>query len=87
MLELACADGSNLIPMACALPGSTFLGIDLSRREIDAGREAVAVLGLANIELRHVDIRDVDESFGTFDYVIAHGIYSWVSAEVQEMIL
>jgi tRNA G46 methylase TrmB len=30
VLELGCADGSNLIPMACALPQSTFLGVDAS---------------------------------------------------------
>jgi tRNA1(Val) A37 N6-methylase TrmN6 len=87
VLELGCADGSNLVPMACALPGSRFLGIDLSRRQVTAGQEVVAALGLANIELRHLDIRDVDESFGTFDYVIVHGIYSWVPKEVQEQIL
>ena len=87
VLELGCADGSNLIPMACALPESTFVGVDLSRRQINAGQEIISTLGLSNIELRHHDIRSVDESFGSFDYVIAHGVYSWVPAEVQEKIL
>jgi methyltransferase-like protein/ubiquinone/menaquinone biosynthesis C-methylase UbiE len=86
VLELGCADGANVIPMACALSESTFLGVDLSARQIKAGQEVVAALGLTNIELRHSDIRDVDQSFGVFDYVIAHGIYSWVPTEVQEKI-
>jgi cyclopropane fatty-acyl-phospholipid synthase-like methyltransferase len=72
--------------MACALSESTFLGVDLSARQIKPGQEVVAALGLTNIELRHSDIRDVDQSFGVFDYVIAHGIYSWVPTEVQEKI-
>lgn len=87
VLELACADGSNLVPMACALPESRFVGIDLSRRQVEAGQEVVAALRLTNIELRHLDIRDLDEGFGMFDYVIAHGVYSWVPKEVQEQIL
>jgi methyltransferase-like protein/2-polyprenyl-3-methyl-5-hydroxy-6-metoxy-1,4-benzoquinol methylase len=87
VLELGCADGSNLIPMAVALPKSTFLGIDLSARQIKPGQELIASLGLTNILLRHVGISDVDQSFSTFDYIIAHGVYSWVPVQVQEKIL
>jgi len=87
VLELGCADGANLIPMACALPESTFVGIDLSQRQIKDGQEIISALGLSNIELLHRDIRSVDGSLGTFDYVIVHGIYSWVPTEVQEKIL
>src|SRR5262245_35161847 len=87
VLELACADGANLIPMACILPESALLGIDLAGRQVRAGQETIAALELTNIELRHLDIRDVDESLGHFDYVIAHGVYSWVPAAVQERIL
>src|SRR6202022_3987057 len=76
VLELGCADGSNLIPVACALSESAFLGVDLSARQIKAGQEIIAALGLTNIELRQCDIRHVDQSFAAFDYVIAHGIYS-----------
>ena len=87
VLELGCADGSNLIPMACALPESRFIGVDLAARQIKSGCELIAALGLANIELRHLSISGVDDSFGTFDYIIAHGVFSWVPFEVQEKIL
>jgi methyltransferase-like protein/protein-L-isoaspartate O-methyltransferase len=87
VLELGCADGANLIPMACARPESTFIGVDLSAMQIQPGRKAIAALGLGNIELRHGDLQSVDASFGTFDYVIAHGIFSWVSKEVQDRLL
>jgi methyltransferase-like protein/2-polyprenyl-3-methyl-5-hydroxy-6-metoxy-1,4-benzoquinol methylase len=87
VLELGCADGSNLIPMACALSESAFLGLDLSARQIKAGQEIIASLGLSNVELRQCDICQVDQSFGAFDYLIAHGIYSWVPTEAQEKIL
>jgi methyltransferase-like protein len=73
--------------MAYGLPGSQFVGIDLSPRQIDDGRRTVAALGLTNIDLRPASVFDVDEGFGRFDYVICHGVYSWVAAEVREQIL
>src|SRR5439155_11327019 len=60
VLELGCGSGANLIPMAYDLPGSEFVGIDLSPRQIDGGRQAVAALGLTNIDLRPCSILDVD---------------------------
>lgn len=87
VLELGCADGGNLIPMASELPAGRFLGIDLSPRQIGEGRERLEALGIANVELREMSALDVDASLGEFDYVIAHGIYSWVEPAVQEAIL
>ena len=87
VLELGCASGGNLIPMAAAYPESRFVGIDLSQKQIDEGGKAVDDLGLNNIELKHFSIADVDQSFGTFDYIIAHGIYSWVPEDVRDAII
>lgn len=87
VLELGCADGGNIIAMAVELPSSRFTGIDLSPRQIDDGMSETGELGLSNIELRTMSILDVDASFGTFDYIICHGVFSWVTREVQEKIL
>ena len=87
VLELGCASGGNLIPMALGLPGSTFLGVDLSERQVAAGRETIAALGLANVELRNLSILDIAPELGQFDYIIAHGVYSWVPPAVQDKIL
>jgi methyltransferase-like protein/cyclopropane fatty-acyl-phospholipid synthase-like methyltransferase len=87
VLELGCAEGDNLIPMALAMPNARFVGIDLSRRQIERGRQVAETLGLTNIELRVHDIADVDTSFGMFNYIICHGIYSWVPAPIRERIL
>ncbi len=87
VLELGCAIGGNLIPMAYGLPGSQFLGIDYSGRQIAAGQDAVAALDLKNITFRHLDILDVDRDLGQFDYIIAHGVYSWVPEAVRDKIL
>lgn len=87
VLELGCASGGNLVPMAAELPGSEFVGLDLGARQVEDGRATVRALGLRNVELRHADILDVDASFGSFDYVICHGVYSWVEPRVQHAIL
>lgn len=86
VLELGCADGANLLPMAEQYPESTFLGFDASRMQIAAGQKALAAAGLKNVELRAEDILNFTDN-GRFDYIIAHGIFSWVPNPVREKIL
>jgi methyltransferase-like protein/SAM-dependent methyltransferase len=87
VLELGCAAGGNLIPMALALPESTFVGIDQSAEQIAEGKRTVEALGLTNISLHHLDIMEVGPDFGEFDFIICHGVYSWVPERVQDQIL
>lgn len=87
VLELGCARGENLVPMAWSLPGAEFVGVDLSSRQVDEAREMARVIGVSNVAFHAMDLRGLDESFGTFDYVVAHGLYSWVPPDVQEAIL
>jgi methyltransferase-like protein/SAM-dependent methyltransferase len=87
VLELGCTDGGNLIPMALALPGSEFVGIDLSERAVAAGLKIIGDLNLTNIELRAGDIMDVDAGWGKFDFIITHGLFSWAPAPVRDRIL
>jgi len=84
VLEIGCAQGGNLIPMAYGLPESEFIGIDLSPRQITEGQAFIETMGLKNIRLAAVNIMDFDETFGQFDYIIAHGFYSWVPPFVRE---
>src|SRR3712207_5434808 len=67
VLEIGCGDGGNLLPMALALPGSEFVGIDLGALHVRKGRDTAARLGLKNLTLLHMDVLDVDERFGRFD--------------------
>ncbi|MEO7330070.1 MAG: class I SAM-dependent methyltransferase [Minicystis sp.] len=87
VLELGCALGGNLIPMAVSMPESSFVGVDLSARQVAVGQREIDALGLQNIQLFARDILEVDASFGTFDYILCHGVYSWVPPEVQAKIL
>jgi SAM-dependent methyltransferase/methyltransferase-like protein len=87
VLELGCAAGGNLIPIAADLPGTRCVGVDASRRQIDEGRALVASLGLTNCELLQGDIAALGPELGEFDYVVCHGVYSWVPRPVQDAIL
>lgn len=88
VLELGCASGGNLIPMAFHLPGSEFLGVELSGAQVAAGQELIAALGLANVRIEQADVLALDpRALGRFDYILAHGFYSWVPAAVREQLL
>jgi SAM-dependent methyltransferase len=87
VLEIGAAVGANLIPMAEVLPNSEFVGIDLSAREIAIAEVALAASGLKNVRFVRMDLCDLDDSFGLFDYIIVHGVYSWVPAPVRERLM
>jgi methyltransferase-like protein len=87
VLELGCATGANLIPMAHGLEQSRFVGIDLSARQIADAQRKASALGLTNITFEQRSILDINADFGEFDYIIAHGVYSWVPGPVQDKLL
>ena len=78
VLDVGCGDGSNLIPLAVALPHCHFTGIDLAARPIAIGQATIARLGLTNIELLAADLLDFPAPSAPFDYILAHGFCSWV---------
>lgn len=87
VLELGCACGGNIIPQAIYYPDTTFVGIDLSGVQIKHGQELIKSMGLSNIALLEKNIMDIEEDFGSFDYIIVHGIWSWVPDVVKDKIL
>ncbi|NVB39013.1 methyltransferase regulatory domain-containing protein [Pseudenhygromyxa sp. WMMC2535] len=88
VLELGCASGGNLFPLAELWPDSRFVGVDRSQTQISAARELAATLGSRNIEFLAADILDLDpEALGRFDYVLCHGVWSWVPEPVRARIL
>ncbi len=86
VLELGCASGGNIIPHAARYPGAKFVGIDLARTQVAAGRSRIAKLGLTNIEILCQSFTEIDDELGEFDYIICHGVFSWVPEAVQDAI-
>jgi SAM-dependent methyltransferase len=87
VLEIGCASGHNLIAMAYGLPDATFVGLDYSAAQIARARAVAEEVGVRNVEFVHADLMEVDAGLGEFDQIIAHGLYSWVPAPVQDRLL
>lgn len=86
VLELGCSMGGNIITQALYYPDAEFIGIDLSGRQVAQGNAIIEKMGLENVRLVEKDILTIDESFGKFDYIIVHGIWSWVPDAVKDKI-
>lgn len=84
VLDVGCGDGANLLAMAVAFPESTFVGIDSAERPIEDGQERAEEWGITNLDLRALDLMDLPDDFGPFDYIVAHGVYSWVPDAVRD---
>lgn len=87
VLELGCGDGFNLAAMSVGYPESTYVGVDYSEEAIERGRRMLHEAGISRVRLETADIREVNTALGTFDYIIAHGVFSWVPGEVREALL
>ena len=87
VLELGATYGGNIISQALFNPDATFVGIELSQEQVEKGNEVIANAGLTNVSLVQSDIASIGSEIGTFGYIIAHGVYSWVDDGVKDALL
>ncbi|MGW8392272.1 methyltransferase domain-containing protein [Pseudoduganella sp. HUAS MS19] len=88
VLELGCADGGNLLPMAYFRRHAEFIGVDGAERQIASASSRAAALGLRNVEFVHADFGAANRRLaGQFDYIIAHGVCSWVPEQTLRDLL
>lgn len=88
VLELGCAGGGNLLPFAVAYPNAHVVGVDLSSVQIEQGQQVAQAMGLKNLHLKAMSLTDITpEKFGQFDYIISHGVFSWIPPEVREAMM
>lgn len=87
VLELGCGDGGNLLSLASLLPGSNFVGLDLSAVHIERANLAAEHCGLTNIRFIQADLASTPSELGAFDYILAHGVYSWIPTASRDALL
>ena len=87
VLELGATYGGNIISQAVHNPEATFVGVELSQDQVEKGNKIISDAKLDNVSLLQGDILNFDESLGNFDYIIAHGFYSWISDEMKDKLL
>lgn len=88
VLELGCGNGANLLPLANYRRHATFIGVDGARSQIERANARKSELELSNIEFIHADFITASQQItGQFDYIIAHGIFSWVEQDTRDALL
>ena len=87
VLELGCSDGGNLHAMASILPNAEFVGVDLSPKQIEIANAAKNDQSLDNLQFLAKSFTDIGDELGKFDYIIAHGLFSWIPQPLQDELL
>lgn len=87
VLEIGCAGGGNLIPRALVHPDATFYGIDPAERHVREAHQILTALDVDNVTIDKRGVENLSEQDGTFDYIIAHGVYSWIPESLRQALL
>ncbi len=88
VLEIGCGSGGNLLPMAARYPHSQFMGLDLAASSILEAQAETDRAGLTNIQWAAIDLSALQpDPAGPWDYIIAHGVFSWVPEPVRMALL
>ena len=86
ILEIGSSYGGNLMSQALFYPQATFTGIEIAPTQVSVGKTYIDQLGITNLELLEGDVNESHHQ-GTYDYIIAHGFYSWVDDETKDNFL
>ncbi len=87
-LEIGCGAGKTLAVLAAANPDARFLGIDFMPEHVAAARAFAASGALENARFVEADLADVAPAMlGAFDYVSAHGVYTWVAPALRARVV
>lgn len=87
ILEIGSSYGGNLISQALFYPQATFTGIEIAPTQVSVGKTYIDQLGITNLDLLEGDVNESHDHLGTYDYIIAHGFYSWVDDETKDNFL
>jgi SAM-dependent methyltransferase len=80
--ELGCGQGVTTAILAATHPDGHFHGIDVMPSHIEHARRFATEGIIANINFHTADFATAaGMDLPGFDYIVAHGVYSWVNAE------
>jgi SAM-dependent methyltransferase len=87
-VDLGCGDGLGLILTAALHPQGHFIGVDIMPDHVARGQAMIDQIGLTNISLRCSSFSEqMAMADGRADYVVAHGVLTWVSPENQTALM
>ncbi|MEB6666394.1 class I SAM-dependent methyltransferase [Acinetobacter vivianii] len=86
-LELGCAMGIHLHLTAAANPLGHFVGVDFNQQHLMVAQEGLETTSIDNIEFIHADFESfLNADIEPFDFIITHGVWSWISPENQNIV-
>ncbi|WP_170319731.1 class I SAM-dependent methyltransferase [Polyangium spumosum] len=83
LLEIGCATGGNVLPMAAAFPESRFVALDRAEDSLAVARKHAEGARLQNLALHLADVREFEDEPASFDYIVCHGVYSWIPDDAR----
>src|SRR5260370_21467323 len=82
--DLGCGQGVTAAILAATHPSGIFHGIDAMPAHIDHARRLAEAAAIPNLQLHAVDFAAaVGLELPQFDYIVAHGVYTWIGPEAQ----
>ncbi|HVJ46701.1 MAG TPA: class I SAM-dependent methyltransferase [Luteolibacter sp.] len=87
ILEIGCASGHNLLPLAARWPEARCVGTDIADEAVATANRRAEEAGISNARFIAGDLRGLVLPGETFDYIIAHGVFSWVDDDVKQALL
>ncbi|QTN33832.1 class I SAM-dependent methyltransferase [Akkermansiaceae bacterium] len=82
ILEIGCGTGHHILSLANRWPGAECVGVDISGRSISVARNLARQAGMRNVKFCECPVQEFAPE-GDFDFIIAHGVFSWVPDEVK----
>src|SRR5262249_36857718 len=82
--DLGCGQGGTAAMLGAMYPGGQFHAIDAMPEHVEHGRRFAAEAGAANVGFHAMDFAAaVDLPLPKFDYIVSHGVYSWVGRQIR----
>jgi SAM-dependent methyltransferase len=86
--ELGCAQADTMIALAAAYPRARFVGVDLNPAHLTIARTTAMGGEVGNVRFVERDFEAlVEDDLPKSDYVVAHGVLSWVSPQKRRAVI
>jgi SAM-dependent methyltransferase len=83
--DLGCGLGVSAVILAATHPNGDFHGIDVMPEHVGAARHLATDAGISNVSFHEADFGSTEAlKLPQFDYIVAHGVYSWISPAAQD---
>lgn len=90
-LDLGCGYATTLLPLAAANPQGEFVGVDFMPEHVAFANRVVQRTNLTNTRMLENSFEDIVANPALlgdpYDYIVMHGVYTWVSSETRQAIL